>query len=249
MERFVIVSIEDNHLNPEGHALIVKANRVENASGLEYLFKRFGKKYYTYAKAETPETEIFVFPYSEKLLDELLGIIRPERVDEEDCLWEPDMNLFYDSRLQLRNGVVKTIHKSIDFKKEYSSGRQTKNSVAFIPPVAEWQFKHKEVQGYKCIVYSALQADIEEKSDGGFLWGSGDMTFFIFPDNDYYNKMLRNTILLDPRKREFWIPDLNDFYGCKIYLQNSLARTTHSLYISNDLPAGILIKNLAQLLN
>lgn len=43
MDKFVIVKIEDNHLNPDGHSLIVKANHVENASGFEYLSEMFGK--------------------------------------------------------------------------------------------------------------------------------------------------------------------------------------------------------------
>lgn len=68
MDKFVIIKIEDNHLNPDGHSLIVKANHIENAPGFGYLSEMFGNKYYTYSLDETSDTEMFVFPFSEELL-------------------------------------------------------------------------------------------------------------------------------------------------------------------------------------
>ena len=43
MEKFIIISIEENNLIPDGPSLIVKANRVEKLSGLEQLSAKFGK--------------------------------------------------------------------------------------------------------------------------------------------------------------------------------------------------------------
>ena len=101
MEKFVIIGIEDNHLNPDGHALIVKANPVEDAPGFEYLSEMFGKKYSTYTTTETSNTEIFIFPYSEELLERLLSITRKD--DDEKTVYlvdsscvEPFTKTLYD---------------------------------------------------------------------------------------------------------------------------------------------------------
>ena len=112
MNKYVIISIENNRLNPDGLSLIVKANRVENAPGFEHLSEMFGKKYYSFSLNETSNTEIFVFPFYEELLNRMLYIARQQ---DEGTFWEPDLNLFYDARLQLRDGTIKIIHKSIEF--------------------------------------------------------------------------------------------------------------------------------------
>ena len=246
MEKFVIIGIEDNHLNPDGHALIVKANPVEDAPGFEYLSEMFGKKYSTYTTTETSNTEIFIFPYSEELLERLLSITRK---DDDEKFWEPDMYLFYDSRLQLRDGKIKRIHKSIEFQKKNMSHKPSKKSLTFIPPVADWQFRHKKIMECECIVYPATLTDVKEKPDGGFSWDSGEIAFFVFPDDNYYNMMLTEAISLDPWKKEFWKPNLNDFYNYQISQQGPFGKTTHNLYISRDLPTEMLIKNIEQLLN
>lgn len=246
MQKFVIVKIEDNHLNPDGHALIVKANRVENAHGFEYLSEMFGKKYCTYSLDETFDTEMFVFPFSKELLERLLCITRQK---DEEAFWEPELNLFYDARLQLGDGTIKVIHKSIEFQKKSSFGKQSAKSLMFIPPVADWQFRHKEVLGCRCVLYPATLTNVKNNPDGGFSYDSGEIVYFVFPDNDYYNMVLKEAISLDPQKKEFWEPNLDDFCKYRVDKQGAFGRTTHDLYISNDLPTELLIENLSQLFN
>ena len=101
----------------------------------------------------------------------------------------------------------------------------------------------------ECIVYPATLTDVKEKPDGGFSWDSGEIAFFVFPDDNYYNMMLTEAISLDPWKKEFWKPNLNDFYNHQISQQGPFGKTTHNLYISRDLPTEMLIKNIEQLLN
>mgnify|MGYP007026185509 FL=1 len=48
---------------------------------------------------ETSDTEMFVFPFSEELLNHMLCVARQK---DEDIFWEPDLSLFYDARLRLR---------------------------------------------------------------------------------------------------------------------------------------------------
>lgn len=246
MDKFVIVKIEDNHLNPDGHSLIVKANHIENAPGFEYLSEMFGKKYYTYSLDETSDTEMFVFPFSEELLNHMLCVARQK---DEDIFWEPDLSLFYDAHLRLRDGTIKIIHKSIEFKKKSSLGKHSTKSLTFIPPIADWQFRHKEVLGYRCILYPATLTNVKNNPDGSFSYDSGEIVYFVFPDNDYYNIILRDAISLEPQNKEFWMPNLDDFCKYKVNKRGPLGCTTHDLYISNDLPTKLLIENLNQLFN
>ena len=74
MEQYVIYSIEDNKGGSDGHIIIVKANPVKESPGMEHLTKLFGKKYYNYTLNETDETELFVFPFTEERMQELIGV-------------------------------------------------------------------------------------------------------------------------------------------------------------------------------
>lgn len=246
MDKFVIIKIEDNHLNPDGHSLIVKANHIENAPGFGYLSEMFGNKYYTYSLDETSDTEMFVFPFSEELLNHMLCVARQK---DEDIFWEPDLSLFYDARLRLRDGTIKIIHKSIEFKRKSPLGKHLTKSLTFIPPVADWQFRHKEVLGYRCILYPATLTNVKDNLDGSFSYDSGEIVYFVFPDNDYYNIVLKNAISLEPQNKEFWIPNLDDFCKYGVDKRSPFGCTTHDLYISNDLPTKLLIENLNQLFN
>ena len=112
MDKYVIIEIVDNHLNPDGLSLIVKANRICNASEFEHLSEIFGKKYYRFSLSETADTEMFIYPFSDKILNRMLCVARQQ---EEGIFWEPDLSDFYDSPLQLRDGTIKTVHKYIGF--------------------------------------------------------------------------------------------------------------------------------------
>lgn len=246
MKKFVIIGIEENNLIPEGRALIVKANPIENAAGFEHLSKMFGNMYLTYSMDETIETEIFIFPYSEELLERLLCITRK---NDKEKFWTPELCLFYDSHLRLKDGTIKEIHKSKEFQRKGLSPMRSTKSLTFIPPVADWQFRHKEIMGCKCIVYPATQTNVKETLNGGFSYDSGEIAYFVFPDDDYYNTMLTDAISLEPCKKEFWRPDLNEFYNYRISKQGPFdTHTTHDLYISNDLPADMLVENIEELL-
>ena len=114
MEEFVIIYIRECFLESEGHALLVKVNRVEEVSEFKELEDIFDTKYYRYSMEETPETEIFLFPYTQELANKLLDLTRQ---DAGDNIFRPHPKDFYISRLQLGDGTIKRIHKSIEFKK------------------------------------------------------------------------------------------------------------------------------------
>lgn len=126
MEKFVIISIEENNLILDGYALVVKANRVEKLSGLVQLSTTFGREYYIYPMSENSDTEIFIIPYSDNILKELL--YRAKRKDAES-FWEPNMSYFEDSRLRLKDGTIKKVHISLEFREKRSFERDIQKMV------------------------------------------------------------------------------------------------------------------------
>ena len=240
MEKYKIIEIEDNEGGSDGHIIIVKANVVKEDPAFKHLSEMFGKYYYTYEMLESSSTEWFVYPFSDSTLTELMAYAKRE---DTEGFWSPNMSFFYDAQLLLQNGEIKDIHKSIEFKSSIKEERLT-----FIPPVGEWQFRHKIIEGFKCIVYSATQTDIKDEPNGGWSWNSGDIAFFVFPDTEEYCDYLKKTMMLEPSKKEFWKPDLSQFEKFEIKMQGPFGDTDHKLYISYELPIDILIADLNLLL-
>lgn len=112
-KKYLIISIESNNTVTDGQALIVKANPVSKIDNFDFFLEHFGAKYYSYLTQEIPETEYFFLPYSEKLMNELLYITRQSG---DDRFWKPDLELFYDAKLQVKEGTIVKMHKSWDFR-------------------------------------------------------------------------------------------------------------------------------------
>ena len=112
------------------------------------------------------------------------------------------------------------------------------------PPVADWEFKHKIVDGIKIVIFSATKTTVRDNLDGGFSWDSGDIAFFVFPDNEENMQMLNDSIKLEPLKKQFWEPDTSSFYHARISMTGLFGSTGHDLYISNELSENRILKNL-----
>ena len=185
---------------------------------------------------ECNETEVFMLPYSEDLTQRLVRLAR--RYEDGDY-WTPNMSEFMDARLRTPDGVV-SIHKSTDLiQKALRTNRQK-----YIPPVADWQFKHKVVDGIKIVTFSATKTTVQENSEGGFTWDSGEMAFFVFPDDDDNMQILNDAIKLEPHKKQFWEPDTTSFYHTRISMTGPFGSTEHDLYISHELPEDSILDNL-----
>lgn len=111
--KYRIIDIEDNKGGSDGHVIFVKANLVKEAQGFEHLAKLFKKKYYTYSVMDDSNTEIFAFPFSERLVQSLVD--QAKRADEKQEFWEPMDEEFYDADLMTKDGI-RPIHKHISFK-------------------------------------------------------------------------------------------------------------------------------------
>lgn len=236
MRQFVIIDIESNTVQPYGEVLIIKANPVKDAKGFEHLEQMFGKKYFNYAINECNETEVFMLPYSEELTQRL---IRLAHRHEDGVFWTLNMSEFIDARLSTSNGSV-SIHKSTVLVRRTLRIECQK----YIPPVADWQFKHKVVDGMKIVTFSATKTTVRDNLDGGFSWNSGEMAFFVFPDDDYNMQMLNDALKLEPHKKQFWEPDTTSFYHARISMKGPFGSTGHDLYISNELPENRILENL-----
>lgn len=112
--KYRIIDIEDNKGGSDGHVIFVKANPVKEAKSFEHLAKLFKKKYYTYSVMDDSNTEIFAFPFSERLVQTLVD--QAKRADEKQEFWEPKDDEFYDADLMTNDGI-RPIHKHISFKK------------------------------------------------------------------------------------------------------------------------------------
>jgi len=236
MKQFVIIDIEQNTVQPDGKVLIVKANPVKQAEGFEHLEQMFEKKYFNITMNECNETEVFMLPYSEEFTRKL---VRLARGYEDGVFWTPNMSEFMDARLSTPSGIV-PIHKSMALAlKTLRANRQK-----YIPPVADWQFKHKVVDGMKIVTFSATKTTVRENSEGGFTWDSGEMAFFVFPDDDDNMQILNDAIKLEPQKKQFWEPDTTSFYHARISMTGPFGSTEHDLYISYELPEDCILDNL-----
>lgn len=235
MKQFVIIGIEQNTVQPDGDVLIVKANEVKAAKGFEDLEEMFGKKYFIFTMSECDETETFMLPYSEELAQRLLRLACR---CEDGEYWTPNMDEFIDTRLNTSKGVV-TIHRSMVLERRRMKSERQK----YIPPIADWEFKHKVVDGIEIVTFSAIKATVKDYP-GGFSWDSGDMTFFVFPDDENNMKILNDAMRLDPRKKQFWEPDTTSFYHARISMTGPFGSTEHDLYISHELPEDSILGNL-----
>lgn len=119
--KYKIIDITDNKGGSDGHIIMVKANPVKDAPGFAHLTKLFGKKYYTYSMMDDSETEIFVYPFSERLAHDLTTQAQNE--GQKKDFWEPEDDDFYDADLMTEDGI-KAIHKHISFKKAEEEKRK-----------------------------------------------------------------------------------------------------------------------------
>ena len=240
MKQFVIIDIEQNTVQPDGEVLIVKANPVKQAEGFEHLEQMFGKKYFNYVTSECNETEVFMLPYSEELTQRLVRLAR--RYEDGD-FWAPNMSEFMDARLSTPNGIL-SIHKSLAIIRRAMGIKRQK----YIPPVADWQFKHRVVDGMEIVTFSATKTTVKDNPDGSFSWDSGEMDFFVFPDDDDNMQMLNDAIKLEPQKKQFWEPDTSNFSHVRISMKGPFDSTEHDLFISYELPEDSILDNLQEAL-
>ena len=236
MKQFVIIDIEQNTVQPDGEVLIVKANPVKQAEGFEHLEQMFGKKYFNYVTSECNETEVFMLPYSEELTQRLVRLAR--RYEDGD-FWAPNMSEFMDARLSTPNGIL-SIHKSLAIIRRAMGFKRQK----YIPPVADWQFKHRVVDGMEIVSFSATKTTVKDNPDGSFSWDSGEMAFFFFLYDDDNMQMLNDAIELEPQKKQFWEPDTSNFYHARISMKGPFGSTEHDLFISDELPEDSILDNL-----
>lgn len=240
MKQFVIIDIEQNTVQPDGEVLIIKANEVKAAKGFEHLEQMFGKKYFNFAMNECDDTEVFMLPFSEEVAQRL---VRLAGRYEDGEYWTPNMDDFMDARLSTPKGII-TIHKSMVLVRRRMRPKRQK----YIPPVADWQFKHKNVDGIKIVTFSATKTTVRDEPNGGFSWDSGDMAFFVFPDDEENMQMLNDAIKLEPQKKQFWEPNTEEFYHTRISMNGPFGSTEHDLYISYELPEDSILDNLQEAL-
>ena len=236
MKQYLIVDIEQSTTQSDGEVLIVKANEGKQPPGFEHLERMTRRKYFSFTMDECDETEVFVLPFSEELVQKLVQLASRY---EEGEYWTPNMDEFDDDVLRTPKGLI-PIHKSIAFERRDFHNKDQ----AYILPISDRQFKHKVVGGIEIVSFAATKAYVQDTSEGGFSWDVGEMSFFVFPDNEESMEELNNVAELDPNEKQFWVPDTLDFYHARIVVNGPLGTTEHDLYISDALPEDIVLDNL-----
>lgn len=113
MKKFVIIEIVDNQIDFQERVLVVKANPIRKPDGFDELNKMFGTSYYIYAEYEIDETNIFIIPFSEKILSNLLKLSQNKN---ENKFWIPNFFEFVKKRVRLNGDSNKLVWISNSIK-------------------------------------------------------------------------------------------------------------------------------------
>lgn len=255
MHKIIIIKIQEGTFTPGGHVIQVWANPVVKSPSFSYVLKTFGRVEYQYAQNKTDDTMMFVFPYSNEMMEQFLDMARNRKY------WEPDLDEFHFARVSMQNGETRSFLKSNLFKKRIPECL----FAYYTPPQDIFDFRHRIIDGNKCLIFPATQAteddidkyideylDIDDvtKAEEKSLRNEGQTDFFVFPDNAFYWDKLNDLIPhYDFEENNLWNPDLSLFCRHIRVNRQELGKTTlHNLYISNNLPPFEIQTNMDSLL-
>ena len=83
MHKIIIIKIQEGTFTPGGHVIQVWANPVVKSPSFSYVLKTFGRVEYQYAQNKTDDTMMFVFPYSNEMMEQFLDMARNRKRSEE----------------------------------------------------------------------------------------------------------------------------------------------------------------------
>ena len=114
--RYIIISIEENYSDSDGHILILKANpKKESNQSLDVVPLLFDSE-------ESEETRYFIFPYSD--YNKEAWEIRAQDMIRYNYSWAPEEDEFGEAMITFPNGKTKIVskHFSFGFAQEVPSG-------------------------------------------------------------------------------------------------------------------------------
>lgn len=238
MKYHIIKCIDGEKKNPP--QFIVAANPIKEK---KFIFvKRKSKVNYDINE----ETIGFAIPHTlewsnvikQYLCDKTKGIVAE---------WEPNINEYVSSSIFIAGEKHKGyIHKeiseqvaSLKVAKSDSQGIITNSKKCFLPPVDYISVQYKQILQHKVILMGATKIVVTSYQDGSLSWECDNYEYFLFPEAEG-EKIINEAIKLDPRKREFWEPNLNEYIKGRIGITHQVfGETKSTIHISRLLPKEV----------
>ncbi|MBO7569659.1 MAG: hypothetical protein J6T11_04850 [Bacteroidaceae bacterium] len=113
---------------------------------------------------------------------------------------------------------------------------KTNSEKLYLPPIDDFGMRYRKILRHEVLLYGATPAIVTDNLDGTWTLEDGKIEYFLFPA-EVGKQILNEAMKLDSHKREFWTPDLNDFYEGEMEIHNDLMGTMKSIiHVSKALP-------------
>lgn len=195
-------------------------------------------------------TVCFVLPYSLEWFD----VIDKHQCDKEEGIvveWEPDMTEYVSSP-QIISGEEHEgwMHKELvqqqasvkaaKAAKEKELAEKYKPKKYYLPPYEDFASRTQNILGHEVLLYGATAVIVTDKPEGGWTEGTGGIEYFLFPAEKGIH-ILTEASKLQPRKHEYWNPNLNDYYEAKMGITHPVFGEKECVsYVSKELPKEVL---------
>lgn len=113
---------------------------------------------------------------------------------------------------------------------------KTNSEKLYLPPIDDFGMRYRKILRHEVLLYGATPAVVTNNLDGTWTLEDGKIEYFLFPA-EVGKQILNEAMKLDFHKREFWTPDLNDFYEGEMEIHNDIMGTMKSvIHVSKALP-------------
>jgi hypothetical protein len=113
---------------------------------------------------------------------------------------------------------------------------KTNSEKLYFPPIDDFGWRYRKILRHEVLLYGATPAIVTDNLNGTWTLEDGKIEYFLFPAEEG-KQILNEAMKLDFHKREFWTPDLNDFYEGEMEIHNDIMGTIKSIiHISKALP-------------
>lgn len=222
MSEYRIISVDDNNGGTDGHVIVVRANPVEylkvNMGGVERILGA------NYCSHECDETEYFIFPYSEQTLH---SILNQARLGDDNDFWKPNLSEFFDSRVQIQTGEIKSCHKHTSFNKQKSVVQNVDFSEKKLFPeyylIVAMQQTYDLDYGQVISINAIPFCNIETPMDGQIHFDLKMVEYFYLKSDDNVASQIHNSV---SQSNRLWIIHPEDFKKAHTYVYDLSSKET-----------------------
>jgi len=222
MSEYRIISVDDNDGGSDGHVIVVRANPVEylkvNMGDVERILGA------NYCSHECDETEYFIFLYSEQTLHLILN---QARLGDVNDFWKPNLSEFFDSRVQIQTGKIKSCHKHTSFNKPKSVVPNVDSSEKKLFPeyylIVAMQQTYDLDYGPVISINAIPFCNIETPTDGQIHFDLKMVEYFYLKSDDNVTRQIHNSV---SQSNRLWIIHPEDFKKAHTYVYDLSSKET-----------------------